>query len=1179
VRVLLRVLLLFSLISTALPAAEIFTADEKAWIKHHPKVSYGADPDWVPFDYINEKGEHQGISQDYLKEISRISGVTFSLHPDQEWNSVINKIKAKKIDFVPAVYYSKERSEYLNFSDPYLKLSEYLFTQKDVAKVTASSQMYGKRIAVVEGYAVVAWLQNKHPQIKLVIKKNLFDCIQALASAEVDGFVGDLPSTNHLQEKYFITNIKANTIIAERDPLDLHMAVRKDYPLLASIISKSLRQITRQKKAEIFDKYTGKQKEKYGLRGAFGFGRPPYMYDRSSSKGMEEALVRRAFKNVGLTLEEVRQMPVERGQVVLLDNDEIDFSVGVLEDENDGLYYSDDFLAYENVAITRKSDGIKLDDIHDLKQYKVVAWSKAYTMLGEKFKKDFNPKDRPLSYKEVFDQSQQHKEFFTHKADVILVDKNIFKWYVNQYKEKFNAEQPYEIHSLFSGPTWVKVSFRDQSLRDRFNGGLKMIKSSGEYEEIVRVFLSVNIQKQLDLVNLMSAISSKYIFENKIDELEKILAHFEDIAIIKGIDLISRSMNTSVLKLEEKGEKFQRVKEFSWGELQDGIIEKQSYYQENGNTLYVGDIKVCFDAKDLKKIDISYVPDLDKFADVSASEYKRIAQIYKNLHLENMITKLSVAEQEWIQKHPKISFVGDPNWMPIEGFNADGEYVGIVADYLREIENATGLFFEKVQTKNWDESIALMKAKKIDMISETTDSDMRDFLTFTNPYFENHIVIVMTEDAKYVDSISQIEDKKIAVIKDYGYLPKIYKAYPDINFVEVGNITEGLKAVSEGEVDALLCIMALGSYHITKGGFGSLRIVGKTEFSTSIGYGVQAELAPLISILNKTMATLDEGKKQDILKKWILQKYIEKIDYTLVWQILIAAFILLSLFWYWNRQMRKEIGRRKEAEEKLQEANDFVKKSIEFSSMIQSSIIPSEEVFEKNFKESFRIWKPRDIVGGDIYFVEQLRNEGESIVMVVDCTGHGVPGAFVTILVKAIERNMIGQIQRTGEVVSPAKLLQVFSRSVKHILQQNNKDAKSNAGFDAGILYINKKEKIARYAGAEIALYIQQNDTLHVYKGDRESIGYRTSQPDYDFTDHEFTIEEGMRFFITTDGYLDQNGGTKGFPLGKKRFTALLTENKDASMSHIHEQLLEHLGIYQGTYETNDDITIVGIEL
>ena len=1158
---------------------DVFTQEERAWINSHPQIHYGADPSWVPFDYIDEKKEHRGIARDYLDEVSRISGLEFSLYSQKEWSLVMQDIKVSKLDLVPAVYDSKDRRKALNYTDSYLKLTEYIFTKKDESKIESPSDVNGKSIAAVEGYAVIAWIKEKHPEIKLVIKKNLFECIEALSSGEVFGFVGDLPSTNHIMQKYFITNIKANIIVPDRDPLNVYMATRKDYPLLASIISKSFAQISRQKKEEIFSKYA-RSDIKDGLRGAFGYGRPPYMYDRSSGKGLEEALVRRALLKRGFKLSEVRQVPSERGQKILLDTPEIDFSVGVNEDTEDGLFYSDKFIKYENVAITRKSDQIDISSLEDLKKHRVLALRGASKVLGDRFEQIFSSQSKPKTYQEIVDQRLQHKQFFKKEAEVIIVDENIFKWYVNQYKNKYEADQEYVIHKIFSEPTWVKVSFRDKRLRDEFNLGLSELKKNGSYSELIESFLQIDLQKQLDLSKLITSISAEYIFENNMEGLKKVLQKFQGINIIRGLEVLSKAQESSILKLEKVSQKYKEVDAFSWADLQLGMIKRLSYFNEDGNTIHVGQVRIYFSIKDINDIEISYIPKLEAFNSLSEEEYKNIASIYKNLGLRSEFTQLSVQEQKWIQDHPVIRFVGDPNWLPYEAFDKKGDYVGIVAEYLSEIEAVTGLEFKRIQTSSWEESVSMIKQKKSDMISETTDSKMREYLHFTEPYLQNHIVIVMQREEKYVDSLAQIQDKKIVILKDYGYISKIKAAYPALNFIEAEDISEGLSVVSSGQADALLCTMALGSYNINKGGFINLRIVGKTEFSTSIGYGIQPELEPLVGIINKAMDILDEGRKQEIIKKWILQKYVERIDYTLVWQILAATFVFISLFWYWNRQMKKEMTLRKVAEDKLQEANVMMKDSIEFSSMIQQALLPTKEGFSKICPDSFTLWKPRDIVGGDIYFIEQLRHDKEILMMMIDCTGHGVPGAFVTMLVKAIERNVVGYIKGSEEKVSPAKILSIFNRSMKHLLKQESKDALSNAGFDAAIVYINKDENRFLYAGAEIPLfYLNQDEKIVYVKGDRHSIGYRTSRSEFVFKDHEFTLDKIKSFYLSSDGYIDQNGGDKGFPFGRKRFMKILQESKGIRMKEVQARLEDALVSYQGSYDRNDDIAIIGVQL
>lgn len=266
--------------------------------------------------------------------------------------------------------------------------------------------------------------------------------------------------------------------------------------------------------------------------------------------------------------------------------------------------------------------------------------------------------------------------------------------------------------------------------------------------------------------------------------------------------------------------------------------------------------------------------------------------------------------------------------------------------------------------------------------------------------------------------------------------------------------------------------------------------------------------------------------------------------------------------------------------EEVEKIHKHTKDSIEYASLIQHALIPERSLFQKYFKDYFSIWQPKDIVGGDIYLFEELRNENECLLMAIDCTGHGVPGAFVTMLVKAIERQITSNIINSDEAVSPAKILSIFNKSMKHLLKQNHEDSLSNAGFDGGIIYYNKEERIIRFAGAETPLfYFDANDKFKTIKGNRHSIGYKKSNIDYEFTDHTIKVKSGMKFYISTDGYFDQNGGEKGFPLGKSRFKEIIENNHKETFEKQKELLTENLRIYQDDEERNDDITLVGFEI
>jgi diguanylate cyclase (GGDEF)-like protein/PAS domain S-box-containing protein len=278
---------------------------------------------------------------------------------------------------------------------------------------------------------------------------------------------------------------------------------------------------------------------------------------------------------------------------------------------------------------------------------------------------------------------------------------------------------------------------------------------------------------------------------------------------------------------------------------------------------------------------------------------------------------LSNSERQWLDSYPTVSFTGDPNWLPYEAFDSSGHYIGIVSEHLKLISKTTGIRFKMNPSKTWTESTEKAKNGLVDILSETDDSDLKSHLIFTNHYLSNPIVIAMNNEENYVENIASIKDRKIALIKDYGYASKIRRQYSDIQFITVDNIQHGLVAVSTGEIDALLCTLALCSYTIAELGLNNVRIVGKTEFDTKLALGVQKKLPLLVSILNKAIDQISPGQQQVILDSWIKQKFAPKTDYTLVYQVVVVAIMLLAIFLFWNRRLSREIKLRTATEKEL----------------------------------------------------------------------------------------------------------------------------------------------------------------------------------------------------------------------------------------------------------------------
>jgi PAS domain S-box-containing protein len=277
----------------------------------------------------------------------------------------------------------------------------------------------------------------------------------------------------------------------------------------------------------------------------------------------------------------------------------------------------------------------------------------------------------------------------------------------------------------------------------------------------------------------------------------------------------------------------------------------------------------------------------------------------------------------------------------------------------------------------------------------------------------------------------------------------------------------------------------------------------------------------------------------------------------------------------------------KQAADEIREVNAKVKamhqqtrSSIEYSSIIQRSILPAKDKFPSAFPESFAHWQPKDIVGGDIWFFEPTRREGEFLLFVIDCTGHGVPGAFVTMLVKSIQRSIMMECRVTKKEVHPGELLSIFNKEIKSLLDQHVRESESNAGFDGGIVYFDLNRRgIIRYAGAETPLFLLDKEgKCKTIKGSRHSVGYRSCDENYVYEEHEFSIDAFDRLYLTTDGLLDQNGGAKDIPFGKRKLVSILESNHDKPINEIKELVMNDLAEWKGNAEQNDDITFVGIK-
>ncbi|MCP4353269.1 MAG: AAA family ATPase [Desulfobacterales bacterium] len=281
-----------------------------------------------------------------------------------------------------------------------------------------------------------------------------------------------------------------------------------------------------------------------------------------------------------------------------------------------------------------------------------------------------------------------------------------------------------------------------------------------------------------------------------------------------------------------------------------------------------------------------------------------------------------------------------------------------------------------------------------------------------------------------------------------------------------------------------------------------------------------------------------------------------------------------------------DIGERKrkekaEREREITEAiNKEIMDSIRYAKMIQSSILPNQYQVKSFLPDSFFLWMPKDIVGGDFYIADFF--EQGFIIAVIDCTGHGVPGAFMTMIASTGLRRII----KDESCHDPGEILKRLNVIIKKTLKQDTDYAFSDDGLDAAICFVNPKENTLIFAGAKLPLIYFHNNSLNFIKGDRQNIGYKRSDIDFKFTNHTVSIEKGMSFYMFSDGYIDQISDEKGpggawrqRRFGSKRLKNLLS---DICMKPFEEQkdiLIQAFDDFKKENERLDDVTVVGFGL
>ncbi|ABO50366.1 Stage II sporulation E family protein [Desulforamulus reducens MI-1] len=566
---------------------------------------------------------------------------------------------------------------------------------------------------------------------------------------------------------------------------------------------------------------------------------------------------------------------------------------------------------------------------------------------------------------------------------------------------------------------------------------------------------------------------------------------------------------------------------------------------------------------------------------------KEIVNKLKTKDLVNIAEAISAKIDGRIEraKETSILLAKDPeiiNWVSSAEKNKVAEQNSLlrIAKLAREHDYSNSFIVSNVTKHYWDENCQI-----IDTMLEN-DPDDSWFFDVTKSNKPVSLVIDYNNERKdtfvFVNALMGDVKKPLAVVGvglSLGELSKDFQSFKygeksDLWLVDnKGNIYLSDNINHNGKNISKILPMKIAST-LLRNIDSSHKVSSTLEYQDSKGALVDIISYPIKSSDWKLLVQIPRSESVSLLNT-IKFNTLSATGITLI--AITIFFFLISRYlanpYKRTLQLNQELEAKiTERTKELFEKNSKLMDSIDYAKRIQESTLPSPGKLTDLFKDHFLLWRPKDLVGGDFYWTKKFNKD--YLVAVGDCTGHGVPGAFMTMLTVSI-LNQIADLNTKGD---PALLLKKLNVLIKQTLNQETEDALTDDGLDIGLCYFDGSNHLI-FAGAKMSLFIRNSKGIEIIQGNKKSIGYIRTAPDYPYTNSKIDIESGDLFYLTTDGYLDQNGGLKDYSFGKNRFLNMIEHCNNRDLSKQGKVFLNELLNYMGEKPQRDDITVIGFRI
>lgn len=501
----------------------------------------------------------------------------------------------------------------------------------------------------------------------------------------------------------------------------------------------------------------------------------------------------------------------------------------------------------------------------------------------------------------------------------------------------------------------------------------------------------------------------------------------------------------------------------------------------------------------------------------------------------------------------------------------------------------------KLYGEFWEDSIYSMNSEEInrstkviiDLLNESYDIrvDLNDYPGIATALNQLGKIRIYSGDLKVaeknlLESLEMAEQLKNNKLIMYNYYSLGMLNYFSKNYNKAIEYLN--KTLEVGQTTAMLGILGQAHYKLSR----VYEIIGNARLSL-IQFKKYAELKDHQFSENSQKVIMEmqtkyetDKKEQEIkllnnekeLQESVIKRQNMVLGFFVLGFLIVAVFVIL---------LKRQINAKQRAYKELEEKNELIsdqkreiEDSIHYASRIQRAVVPSPELAEKLLPEHFILWRPRDIVSGDFYWFTKV---GQKLIIVAaDCTGHGVPGAFMSMLGVSFLSEIVG---KHGKNVQANLILNSLRSNVKRTLKQEGKKDEAKDGMDIALCIVDQENMTMQFAGAYNPLYMFRNGEMEVFKADKMPIGIHIFEKDC-FTLQEIEIKKGDTFYIFSDGFVDQFGGPTGRKFMVKRFKALLEEVQELPMADQKKRLDLELDDWMGSeYLQIDDILVIGFRV